>query len=38
MRIVAGASHLFEERGTLEDVAEIAAEWFAQHLRQRVSS
>jgi putative phosphoribosyl transferase len=38
MRIVAGASHLFEEPGTLEDVAEIAAEWFAQYLRQSVSS
>jgi len=38
MRIVAGASHLFEEPGTLEDVAEIATEWFAQHLQQSVSS
>jgi pimeloyl-ACP methyl ester carboxylesterase len=34
LHIVAGASHLFEEPGTLEDVAEQAAEWFAQHLRQ----
>jgi pimeloyl-ACP methyl ester carboxylesterase len=38
MRIVPGASHLFEEPGTLEDVAEIAADWFAQYLRQGVSS
>jgi putative phosphoribosyl transferase len=38
MHIVAGASHLFEEPGTLEDVAEMAAEWFAQYLRQSVSS
>ena len=37
MRIVAGASHLFEEPGALEEVAEIATEWFAQHLRQSVS-
>jgi pimeloyl-ACP methyl ester carboxylesterase len=33
IRIIPGASHLFEESGTLEQVAEIAADWFAQHLR-----
>jgi dienelactone hydrolase len=38
LRIVPSASHLFEEPGTLETVAEAAAEWFAQHLRQRASS
>jgi len=38
LRIIPGASHLFEEPGTLEDVAAIAAEWFARHLSQRVSS
>jgi putative phosphoribosyl transferase len=38
LRIVPGASHLFEEPGTLEFVAETAAEWFAQHLRQRAPS
>jgi putative phosphoribosyl transferase len=32
--IVPGATHLFEERGALEEVARLAAEWFAQHLRQ----
>ena len=32
MRIVAGASHLFEEPGTLEQVAALAAEWFSDHL------
>ena len=37
LRIIPGASHLFEELGTLEEVAGIAAEWFAQHLRQEVS-
>lgn len=29
--IVPGATHLFEESGTLEQVARLAAEWFAQH-------
>jgi dienelactone hydrolase len=31
-RIVAGATHLFEETGTLEQVATMASEWFATHL------
>lgn len=30
--IVPGATHLFEERGTLEEVAQLAAQWFAGHL------
>lgn len=30
--IVPGATHLFEEPGTLERVAEIAAGWFSRHL------
>jgi pimeloyl-ACP methyl ester carboxylesterase len=29
---VPGATHLFEEPGTLEDVARLAAEWFRTHL------
>jgi putative phosphoribosyl transferase len=29
--IVPGATHLFEEPGTLEEVAKIAAEWFTRH-------
>ena len=33
LEIVPGATHLFEETGTLERVAELAAEWFADHLR-----
>jgi putative phosphoribosyl transferase len=37
LRVVAGASHLFEEPGTLEIVAKTAAEWFAQHLRQKAA-
>ncbi len=30
--IIPGASHLFEERGTLEEVARLAARWFKNHL------
>jgi putative phosphoribosyl transferase len=30
--VVDGATHLFEEPGTLERVAELAAEWFLRHL------
>ncbi|XVU22425.1 dienelactone hydrolase family protein [Actinoplanes sp. CA-054009] len=33
LRIVAGATHLFEEPGALDTVAEEAAAWFATHLR-----
>lgn len=32
LEIVAGASHLFEEGGTLEVVADLAADWFGSHL------
>jgi putative phosphoribosyl transferase len=32
MEIVSGATHLFEEPGTLEQVAELAADWFTAHL------
>jgi putative phosphoribosyl transferase len=34
LRIIPGATHLFEERGTLDQVAQAAANWFAQHLRE----
>jgi dienelactone hydrolase len=30
--LIPGATHLFEEPGTLEQVASDAADWFAQHL------
>jgi pimeloyl-ACP methyl ester carboxylesterase len=30
--IVPGATHLFEEPGTLEEVARLATGWFARHL------
>jgi dienelactone hydrolase len=33
LEIVAGASHLFEEPRTLEQVARLAQDWFSQHLR-----
>lgn len=33
MEIVPGASHLFEEPGTLERVAALARDWFARYLR-----
>jgi putative phosphoribosyl transferase len=32
LRIIPGATHLFEEPGTLEEVARLAAEWFKRHL------
>ena len=32
--IVPGATHLFEEPGTLEEVAGLAADWFVNHLSQ----
>jgi len=35
LKIVPGASHLFEEPGALEQVAEMAAEWFARWLPAR---
>jgi dienelactone hydrolase len=31
--IVPGATHLFEEPGALEEVARLAVDWFARHLR-----
>jgi putative phosphoribosyl transferase len=32
LAIVPSATHLFEEPGTLEEVARLAREWFARHL------
>jgi dienelactone hydrolase len=34
LRIVPGATHLFEEPGTLEQVAQLASEWFKEHLNR----
>jgi dienelactone hydrolase len=33
MQVVPGASHLFEEPGTLEEVAHLAGDWFQRYLR-----
>ena len=33
MEIVPGASHLFEEPGTLEQVARLASNWFTEYLK-----
>lgn len=32
LRIVPGATHLFEEPGRLEQVAQLSSEWFQRHL------
>jgi putative phosphoribosyl transferase len=32
LRVIPGATHLFEEAGALDLVAEMAAEWFGNHL------
>lgn len=36
LEIVPGASHLFEEPGTLDRVASLTADWFARHLKPTV--
>ena len=36
LAIVPGATHLFEERGTLEQVAELARNWFEAHLKGEI--
>jgi pimeloyl-ACP methyl ester carboxylesterase len=33
LEVVAGATHLFEEPGTLEQVATLAGDWFTLHLK-----
>jgi dienelactone hydrolase len=35
LEIVAGASHLFEEPGALDEVVRLAGEWFVRHLPGR---
>lgn len=32
LRIIPGATHLFEETGALEEVARLSADWFLRHL------
>lgn len=38
LRLIPGASHLFEEPGTLELAAQAAKEWFAQQLLPKAAS
>ncbi|HEX9542388.1 MAG TPA: phosphoribosyltransferase family protein [Streptosporangiaceae bacterium] len=38
LSVVPGATHLFEEPGTLEQVAALAADWFAGHLAPQRSA
>lgn len=38
LEVVPGATHLFEEPGTLEAAATLAADWFVQHLSGEASS
>jgi dienelactone hydrolase len=35
LAIVKGATHLFEEPGTLPEVARLAAHWFSRHLGRK---
>jgi predicted alpha/beta-hydrolase family hydrolase len=35
--IVPGASHLFEEPGTLEQIARLTVDWFHRHLRRSIT-
>jgi len=37
LEIIPGATHLFEEPGTLEKVAQLASDWFAKHIGSAVS-
>ena len=34
LRLIPGATHLFEEPGALEKVAAMAADWFGRHMAQ----
>ena len=38
LKIVPRATHLFEEPGTLEEVARLAADWFQRHLQLRAAT
>ena len=38
LEIVPGATHLFEEPGTLERVADLAGKWFERHLQPTLSA
>jgi hypothetical protein len=36
LEVVPGATHLFEEPGTLQAAAELARDWFSDHLAPRL--
>ncbi len=38
LEVIAGATHLFEEPGALEEVARLARDWFVRFLVQRVGA
>jgi putative phosphoribosyl transferase len=38
LKIIPGATHLFEEPGTLEQVAQLAAAWFKEHLQAQTTT
>lgn len=38
LKVIPGATHLFEEPGALDEVARLAGEWLARHLGPGVSS
>lgn len=38
LKIVPGATHLFEEPGTLEQVEQLAGDWFVRYLRLRADT
>ena len=38
LAVIPGASHLFEEPGALETVADLARDWFRRHLRARAGN
>jgi hypothetical protein len=33
LTVIPDATHLFDEPGALEEVAQLAGDWFARHLR-----
>jgi dienelactone hydrolase len=38
LRVIPGASHLFEEAGTLQEVAQFSAAWFSEFLRPQLGA
>jgi putative phosphoribosyl transferase len=38
LSVVSGASHLFEEPGTLEEVSRLASEWFKKYLAGKIAA